>query len=178
MGSRALDQNMPDILQTTINQFCDDVEGFLEAMGAVWPECEGVAQLRREFGLTARSPMATVRNLAQRTIIDTFHREMAPFYTRVRAEDGSIFFEAGDKIDILKNINMAAKWDDQAVDDVTRKNVFAWLIRICGHSELYSFYARVPPAMLRRFTGVAMDLASQDGTGTVSYTHLTLPTKA
>ena len=152
----------PDILADALGKFTDDVENFLEAMADVWPDCGAVRKLQGEFLATARSSVAPVRDMAQKAIITQFHTTMAPLYDRCRASDHTIFGEAN--VSILQDIDMVGKWNDN-IDDATRDAIFAWLVRICTHAELYNFYSQVPHGMLSRLTGAAMNMATTMGDG-------------
>jgi hypothetical protein len=155
----------PDILKATIATFCRDTEGFLAAMSGVWPECPAVARLCDGFEATVNCSIEGVRDLARQSLIRTFHDNMKPYYQRARQNDGSIFFGDARNVDVLRDIQMDVKWRDSGIDDTTRSTIFAWLNRLCGSAELWSFYVRVPANMLNRLTGVAMTMASECDSG-------------
>lgn len=152
-----------DILAATIDAFADDAAGFLDAMLVVWPECDGLGSARAQLNATLNCGMGPVQELARRTAITKFHTAMAPFYTRVRENDGSIFSEATSGM--LADIRMADKWCDSTIDDETRKAIFEWLQQMCNGAEMYSFYCKVPTTMLTHITGLAANLTDTDGDG-------------
>jgi len=156
-------QTAPDVRVQMQIRFCDDVRDFLDAMRAVWPECSGLAAMHRDFMATAMCSVAPVRELAQKTLISTFHAKMKPYYARCRARDGTIFTSAHN-IDILDSIDMVSKWNDSGIDETTRATIFDWLGQICTSSELYGFYEQVPEGMLSCLSGAAMQMAADGGT--------------
>ena len=152
-----------DIIATTADTFADDAAGFLDAMLAVWPECDGLRSALVQFNATLNCGVGPVQSLARRTAITKFHTAMAPFYARVRENDGSIFSEATSGM--LADIRMADKWRDSTIDDTTRKAIFEWLQHMCNGAEMYSFYRQVPTTMLTRITGLAAEISNTNGDG-------------
>jgi hypothetical protein len=148
-----------DIVAATTDTFTDHAAGFLDAMVNVWPECQGLRGAQAQFDATLKCGVAAVRELARRTAITKFHTALAPFYARVRENDGSIFFETTSGM--LADIHMADKWRDPTIDDETRAAIFEWLQHMCDSAEMYSFYSKVPPGMLTRITGLATDLSKK-----------------
>lgn len=114
---------------TAADVFIAHGDGFLDAMADVWPECEWLRRARTRFDAATRRD--------RHIVITQFHAAMAPYYTRVRANDGSIFFETIRGPGVLASVHMTHKWCDPGIDDATRTTIFEWLQRLCDSAEAY-----------------------------------------
>ena len=153
-----------NIMDATSDTFADDAAGFLGALFEVWPECPGLRAANEKLIATVMSSHDGVKRMARRTVITHFHNVMSPYYTRVRANDGSVFIEVSTE-GLLASFDMATKWRDPEIDDDTRATIFEWVQRMCDSAEMYSFYDKVPSGMLSHLTGMAADLTASCARG-------------
>lgn len=157
-----LSANNPDVLEGTANAFAETTHGFLQALQTVWPQCPNLNQLITDFESTVNGPIEALRRTLRIELIKTFHHHFEPLYTRVRAHDSTIFTEV-QLPDMLKRINIHEKWAEASPS--TRSTIFAWVDELCNAAELYGFYEMVPPTLLTKLTGVALEVAANSENG-------------
>ena len=163
------DQNI-NLTQETIDSFCDTVQQFITQCATVWPECDGVRELKLMFDMTivnGLTPAAIEQSKLK--LITAWHENVKDFYPLVSARDPTFITEHGETIEMLKDCRIRDKWLDTSIDEQTRTCIWLYFEEMCRYSQMhFGLFQKIPSNAMSRIESTAMNLAQQLHSGTMN----------
>lgn len=158
-----------DLKSQTLNAFMSMMGQFLDACSEVWPEDEALRTYKLAFELVKNPAMQSARE----SFINEYHESMKPFFERCNRRDVTLFTE--ECIEMLREVNMRAKWLDNSIDDETRDVVWQYVLELNKLSQMYvGLFSKIPSTTLDRIQQTAVTLAGKISAGEMTPADLNL----
>ena len=163
------DQNI-NLKRETIDSFCSTVHQFIEQCGNVWPECDGVRELKLLFDMSivnGLTPEAIEKSKLK--LITAWHENVKDLYSLVAAKDPTFITEHGERIEMLKDCRIRDKWLDTTIDETTRENIWLYFAEMCKYSQMhFGLFQNIPSNAMSRIESTAMNLAEKLQNGSMT----------
>ncbi len=168
--------NDTGLKNTTIDAFCDVTHQFIIACTTVWPECNGMNEMKLLFEMTISNAVdKSTREKSKLNLITTWHDNMKPFYSLCAEKNPTMFTEYGDNIQLLKDCKIREKWLDSSVDDQTRECIWQYFTEMNRYAQMHcSLFTKIPSNCMSKIETTAMDLADKINSGTMTMGDLNL----
>ena len=145
------------------------MDQFLEACHEVWPEDSALETYKIAFELVKNPAMQSARE----AFINEYHESMKPFYERCNQKDVTLFTE--ECIEMLKEVNMRAKWLDNSIDDETRSTIWMYVLELNKLAQMHcGLFSKMPSTTLDRIQHAALTLQNKLDSGEMNLTDINL----
>jgi len=149
------------------DRFSKYTNEFLNALSGVYPECPGIAALQLKFKIGVEHATASMRDTNQKMMIETFHATMQPFYERLTNRDATVFRDAEQSVELLRDLRLSQRWGEASPD--TRDCIYAYLDHLCSAAKLHglcgSITEKMTPSMLAHIQVAASNIKTQLDSG-------------
>ena len=155
--------------------FVDTIEELLNGLREVFPECEKVKKKLLKFRAFVKAADevdavsgATIRKGqfkadGAKILIKDWHSQLSPYYDVCRKRD--ILTLLASNLPIIKELDIAAKWEDPSFDPESRDNFFQYIDTL----NMYAQMQFIPSKMLNRIEDVAQQLAMKMANGEANF---------
>lgn len=149
-----------DLKSQTLSGFISMMGQFLDACSEVWPEDDALKTYLLAFQLVKNPSMQSARE----SFINEYHESMKPFFERCNRRDVTLFTE--ECIDMLREVNMRAKWLDDSIDNETRDVIWQYVLELNKLAQMYvGLFSKIPSTTLDRIQQTAVTLAGKISAG-------------
>jgi len=133
---------------TSVTAFNDMMGQFLTELHSAFPEEKGLKKYMAAFEL--------MRSANGRMVVEGFMANISPHVDKINARDETFFLEQADKIDFLKDINLAQCWPKAS--DGTRSAIWQYIQTLY---MLGTTITAIPPETLSMIETVAKQCADK-----------------
>jgi hypothetical protein len=133
---------------TSVTAFNDMMGQFLTELHSAFPEEKGLKKYMAAFEL--------MRGANGRMVVEGFMANISPHVDKINARDETFFLEQADKIDFLKDINLAQCWPKAS--DGTRSAIWQYIQTLY---MLGTTITAIPPETLSMIETVAKQCADK-----------------
>jgi hypothetical protein len=145
-----------------LSAFISLLEELLQEVSSVFSECQ------KTKGVLFKLQIAKASRAGQERVIQEWHRLMKLHYAACKKRDEKVIYA---DIDLFKEINIVAKWNDPDFDDESRKHLWSYIDSLNSYSQLY---CQIPGGMLSKIEGMASRLANQIQSGSLRFDQLNM----
>ena len=133
---------------TSVTAFNDMMGQFLTELHSAFPEEKGLKKYMAAFEL--------MRGANGKMVVEVFMANISPHVDKINARDETFFLEQADKIDFLKDINLAQCWPKAS--DGTRNAIWQYIQTLY---MLGTTITAIPPETLSMIETVAKQCADK-----------------